>query len=216
MSLSKEFKRRRGAMVAQRGRASRPHLRCMTSKHASHCGAWNGAEGEGKKALGPLYRYSAPHQDDFMANVHGHVVEWRNWDDPAVRGAIRVSASSHAATSRGQGAHEHDQGVRRLAQGLTRRARIPRIKVENPLDGLINCPLCHEGLPPVATRGCSVVTCRSLAHNSSFHYFCYHCRKECPDGNMCAACPSRNTAETRLKVLQDKNKRNRQAPIDLT
>jgi hypothetical protein len=90
---------------------------------------------------------------------------------------------------------------------------VVHIKREDIEDGLIRCPECKTAIK--MGGGCSMVTCKSKGHGGRYFYFCFHCRHECPDGNYCSECPGRNDKATRQRVLQCKNKRNRENLIEL-
>ena len=95
----------------------------------------------------------------------------------------------------------------------SRQRPIVPIKREDVAGGLIRCPQCETALQ--MNGGCSLVTCRSEAHDGQYFYFCYHCRSQCPDRIYCPRCPGRNTVATRNQVLQRDNEQNRQNPIEL-
>jgi hypothetical protein len=86
--------------------------------------------------------------------------------------------------------------------------------MESAAAGQINCPKCRAGIT-VAELGCNLITCRDAHGQDGWFYFCYHCRRELPGGIQCAACPSRNNAETRQQQQAQRNADASGNPVDV-
>lgn len=99
---------------------------------------------------------------------------------------------------------------------LTRSKLVPvKIKIENPMEGAIRCPhpACQKeqlGMY-VAAKRCNVIMCSN--HARSF-FFCYHCKKEIPNGYMSdCSCPKKSDVEARETAQKQRTQSARENPI---
>ena len=115
--------------------------------------------------------------------------------------------------------NKNDKKRRRITRFSKRRNAHPTVKVEDFLNGIINCPHpgCKNGLT-VSEKGCAIITCRANVpggHTNTFFHFCMHCRKECHGGDYCnnATCSQRNTREDRIRSQKARNAEAQANPI---
>ena len=103
------------------------------------------------------------------------------------------------------------------------RRAIPKapVKRENALEGLFKCPRGCKYAVVTSDKGCNVVTCeghkegfRKKDYNHpGFIHFCVHCHIECADNFSVCQCPRRKDKVTCRRILDEKNKCNRDNPI---